>query len=94
MQECEIDRLTASTNEALQAFSHSVKSEDIFCITKNFLKHEEKSSVRCHVQPERRSRQVGYDDIACRVLGYNIVDCNNMIVIAFILAVYKYYYEA
>ena len=28
------------------------------------------------------------------VLGYNIVDCNNMIVIAFILAVYKYYYEA
>lgn len=28
------------------------------------------------------------------VLGYNIVDCNNIIVIAFILAVYKYYYEA
>lgn len=28
------------------------------------------------------------------VLGYNIVDCNNMIVISFILAVYKYYYEA
>ena len=28
------------------------------------------------------------------VLGYNIVDCNNMIVIAFILAVYKYYHEA
>ena len=28
------------------------------------------------------------------VLGYNIVDCSNMIVIAFILAVYKYYYEA
>ena len=25
---------------------------------------------------------------------YNIVDCSNMIVIAFILAVYKYYYEA